>query len=51
MLLRYGPDGFAEFIFNGLLVCEGLRLAALMATPSGFSNGNIMHYDPSVKAP
>lgn len=51
ILLRYGPDGFVESMSNGLLVLEGLRLAALMAAPSGFAEGKIVHYGPFAMAP
>lgn len=51
VLLREGPDGFYKLLGNGLLVAEALRMAALMAAPSGFACGMLARYAPFAMAP
>lgn len=51
ILLKDGPEGFGSDVGNGLMVIEALRLAALMAAPSGLSKGLIARYAPFAMAP
>jgi hypothetical protein len=51
ILLRDGPEGLAADVGNGLMVIEALRLAALMAAPSGLARGLIESYAPFAMAP
>lgn len=46
-----GPAGFANDLGNGLMVIEAFRIAALMAAPSGYSQGKAASYAPFAMAP
>lgn len=51
ILLKEGPSGIAADVGNGLMVIEVLRLSALMAAPSAFSEGKVASAVPFAMAP
>lgn len=51
ILAAKGLAGFSNDLGNGLMVVEALRIAALMAAPSGFSQGKAASYAPFAMAP
>lgn len=51
IFLKEGPSGCASNVGNGLMVIEVIRLAALMAAPSGFAEGRIGNFAPFAMSP
>ena len=51
VLLHDGEDGLYKPLDSGLLVVEALRLASLMAAPTGFACGVLARYTPFALAP